>query len=194
MAPTDRAPGPAEPLHFASPDEFRDWLAEHHESRDELWVGFWKKATGRASLTWPQSVDEALCVGWIDGLRRRIDDASYAIRFTPRRPGSTWSLRNLERFEVLEAEGRMRDPGREAFARRVEEKTGTYSFERKTPAELPDGFEERIREDPRVWDAWEAFTPSHRRRVVHWLASAKKEETRWRRLAKLIDDLAAGRG
>ncbi|MBT8403024.1 MAG: YdeI/OmpD-associated family protein [Gemmatimonadetes bacterium] len=177
-------------MYFASPDAFRAWLDAHHADADALWVGFWKKGTGRPSLTWPESVDEALCYGWIDGIRQRIDDEAYAIRFTPRRKGSTWSLRNLERYEALESEGRIRDAGREAYARRIEAKTGTYSFERKTPAQLPEGFEDRLRAVPRVWEAWQAFAPSHRRKVTHWLASAKKEETRVRRLEKLIRDLS----
>ena len=191
MVPPPGSPSPEGVRYFTSPDAFRAWLDDHHADAGALWVGFWKKGTGRPSLTWPESVDEALCYGWIDGIRRRIDDEAYVIRFTPRRKGSTWSLRNLDRYAVLQSEGRIRDAGREAWARRIEAKTGTYSFERKTPARLPEGFENRLRAIPGIWEAWEAFTPSHRRRVAHWLASAKREDTRLRRLEKLIGDLSS---
>jgi uncharacterized protein YdeI (YjbR/CyaY-like superfamily) len=180
-------------LHFERPEAFRDWLREHHESEDSLWVGFWKKGTGRASITWPEAVDEALCVGWIDGIRRRLDDEAYTIRFTPRRPTSVWSLRNVERYEALTAQGRIREAGRVAWERRKEAKTGIYSFERTVPAELPPEAVERIRAEPRAWADWSSRPAGYVRKVSHWIMSAKKEETRERRLQKLIDDLAAGR-
>ena len=188
------APEPDRVVHFDTPEAFRAWLEEHHEVRDELWVGYWKKATGRPSMTWPESVDEALCFGWIDGIRRRIDDDAYTIRFTPRRPGSTWSLRNVERYRAMDEGGRVHPAGRAAFEARREERTGTYAYERAEPAPLPDDFEERLRAVPGAWTAWRAFPSSHRRRVRHWIASAKRADTRERRLEKLIADLEAGRG
>lgn len=112
---------PHDVTHFATPAEFRSWLEAHHDERDELWVGFWRKATGRPSLTWEESVDVALCFGWIDGIRKRLDDEAYTIRFTPRRKGSTWSRRNVERYAVLDADGLIHETGRAAYQRRREE-------------------------------------------------------------------------
>ena len=185
---------PHDVLFFDDPVGFRTWLEEHHDQADHLWVGYWKKATGRLSLTWEESVDEALCFGWIDGIRKRVDDEAYTIRFTPRRTGSTWSLRNMAQYATLEADGRVRPAGVAAYDRRVEEKTGTYSFEQDEPVGLSDDFLERLRADERAWADWEGRPPGYRRRVAHWVMSAKRPETRERRIAKLVDDLSAGRG
>ena len=179
--------------HFESPDAFRDWLRRHHPERDELWVGFWKKATGRASITWPESVDEALCFGWIDGLRKRVDDEAYTIRFTPRRSGSTWSLRNIERYEALDAEGRVEPAGAAAYRKRMEENSGKYSFEQETPATLSDDYVARLQSDEAAWTDWQSRPPGYRKQVTHWIMSAKRESTRERRLTALIEDSAAGR-
>src|SRR5438067_9819383 len=122
---------------FRSPSELQDWFAEHHATSRELWVGFYKKGSGKPSINWPESVDEALCVGWIDGIRKSLDGESYTIRFTPRRPGSIWSAVNIKRATALTAEGRMRPAGRKAFAARKEYKSGIYSYEQR-PAELPE--------------------------------------------------------
>src|SRR3954447_19335409 len=131
----------ADPVFFESPREFYDWLESHHESETELLVGFHKKATGKPSMTWSESVDQALCFGWIDGVRRSLGDESYTIRFTPRKPGSTWSKVNVAKVEELERNGLMRPAGRRAFDARTEHNTGIYSFERDEPAELGrDGF------------------------------------------------------
>ncbi len=184
---------PHDVTHFPSPDAFRAWLEEHHDTRDALWVGYWKKATGRPSLTWEESVDVALCWGWIDGIRKRLDDEAYTIRFTPRREGSTWSLRNLERYAAMEEADLVADAGREAFARRVEEKTGVYSFEQKKTPELSGEYEARLRENAAAWADWEARPPGYRKRASHWVMSAKRESTRERRLAAVIEDCAAGR-
>ncbi len=184
---------PHDITHFDSPDAFRAWLDEHHDTRDVLWVGFWKKATGRPSLTWEESVDVALCYGWIDGLRKRVDDEAYTIRFTPRREGSTWSLRNLERYAAMEAQGLVAEAGRAAFQRRTEDNTGLYSFEQEEPPSLPEEYEARLRADARAWADWEERPPGYRRRVAHWVMSAKRESTRERRLAALVQDSAAGR-
>lgn len=179
--------------HFDGPEAFRDWLKRHHAERGELWVGFWKKSTRRPSITWPESVDEALCFGWIDGLRKRVDDKAYTIRFTPRRSGSTWSLRNIERYEALEAEGRIEPAGVDAYRKRTEENSGTYSFERESPVILSDDYLARLQSDEAAWADWRSRPPGYRKQVTHWIMSAKREATRERRLAALIEDSAAGR-
>lgn len=184
---------PEDVTFFASPNDFRVWLAAHHADRDVLWVGFWKKDTGRPSVTWEESVDEALCFGWIDGLRRRIDDEAYTIRFTPRRPGSRWSRRNLDRYRILSAAGRVEPPGASAYARRVESPEGGYSFERDTPVEFAEEFRVRLEADAAAWADWSARSPGYRKRVTHWVMSAKREETRERRFGALLDDAAQGR-
>jgi uncharacterized protein YdeI (YjbR/CyaY-like superfamily) len=179
------------PVFFASPDDFRDWLEEHHQSETELLVGFYKKGSGKPSMTWSQSVDQALCFGWIDGVRRGLDDESYTIRFTPRKKRSTWSKVNVAKVEALERDGRMRPAGRAAYEARSEDNTGIYSFERARPAELPPEYRERF--TPEASEFFESQPPGYRRTAIHWVMSAKKEETRERRLATLIEDSVAGR-
>ena len=183
---------PYDVTYFTSPADFRAWLESNHEERDELWVGFWKKATGRPTLTWGESVDVALCFGWIDGIRKRVDDEAYTIRFTPRRKGSTWSLRNVERYAVLDAEGLVHDAGRAAYARRREDRTGTYSFERQEPPTFSSEFEARLRADDAARSDWDARPPGYRKKVTHWVMSAKRPETRERRFAQLLQELRAG--
>jgi len=187
------ATSPTDVTHFASAAAFREWLQEHHAGRDELWVGYWKKATGRPSLTWEESVDEALCFGWIDGIRKRVDEHAYTIRFTPRRAGSTWSLRNIDRYAALEAAGRVAPAGAAAYAKRTEENSGTYSFEQDTPPELSEAYVARLRSNPDAWSDWQSRPAGYRKQVTHWIMSAKREATRERRLAALIEDGAAGR-
>lgn len=184
---------PVDVTHFDSASAFRAWLEVHHEAADVLWVGYWKKGTGKAGMTWEQSVDEALCYGWIDGLRKRVDDEAYTIRFTPRRAGSTWSRRNIDRFEELEREGRVAPAGRAAWERRTEDRSSVYSFEQATAPALPEAYFERLRAVPAAWADWEARPPGYRRQVSHWVMSARREETRERRLVALIEDCAAGR-
>lgn len=184
---------PAGITHFHCPEAFRTWLMRHHSERDELWVGFWKKSTGRPSITWPESVDEALCFGWIDGIRKSVDDEAYTIRFTPRRSRSTWSLRNIERYRALEAEGRIEPAGAETYRRWTEENSGAYSFEQETPGTLCDDYLARIRADAAAWADWQSRPPGYRKQVTHWIMSAKRESTRERRLKSLIEDCAAGR-
>ena len=189
-------PGPLTPTdvtHFESSAAFRKWLEQNHDERDELWVGYWKKGTGRAGLTYEESVDEALCFGWIDGIRMRVDDEAYTNRFTPRRAGSTWSHRNMERFDQLTRDGRVAEPGRRAFERRTAEKSGVYSFEHPDPPQLCDVYLTRLRHHPAAWADWQARPDGYRRQVSHWVMSAKREETRERRLRALIEDCAAGR-
>ena len=179
-------------VFFASPDGFRAWPAEHRECAAELWVGFYKTATGRPSITWPQAVDEALCFGWIDGVRKRIDDTAYAIRFTPRKPGSIWSQVNIRRAEELTALGRMRTAGLEAFATRDGEKTRPYSYENERGA-LDPAYEAIFRANAVAWGFFAAQAPSYRKVASFWVMSAQREETQQKRLATLIEDSAAGR-
>jgi uncharacterized protein YdeI (YjbR/CyaY-like superfamily) len=182
-----------EPTFFATPDEFRAWLEEHHATETELPVGFHKKGSGRPSITWPESVDQALCFGWIDGVRRRIDDASYSIRFTPRKPRSTWSAINIKRVAELTELGLMRPAGLAAFGRRSDDRTAIYAHERRKAAKLEPAMEKRFKQDERAWAWFEAQPPSYRRTAAHWVISAKKPETRERRLERLIADSGAGR-
>ena len=180
-------------MFFATPAEFRAWLEAHHADADELLVGFHKKASGRPSITWPESVDEALCFGWIDGVRRGIDADSYSIRFTPRRRRSIWSTVNVARAQELIESGRMTPAGLAAFEARTEERSGVYSFERTEEPRLDAGQEARFRANPRAWEWFEGRPPGYRRAALHWVLSAKREETRERRLSTLIEDSAHGR-
>ena len=182
-----------EPTFFATPADFRRWLEANHADCTELLVGFHKKGSGRPSITWPESVDEALCFGWIDGIRRRIDDDSYSIRFTPRKPRSIWSAVNTRRAGELIEEGLMTPAGHAAFARRDEERSGVYSFERREAAKLDDEQERRFRAAEGAWEWFQTQPPSYRRAALHWVVSAKRAETRERRLATLIEDSANGR-
>ena len=180
------------PRFFETPQDFRSWFEEHHATAPELLVGFHKLGSGVPSITWPESVDQALCFGWIDGVRRRIDDASYTIRFTPRKPSSTWSAKNIARVAELTQMGLMRPAGLAAFARRTEARSGVYSFEQEM-IELGTSYEERLRADRAASAFFERQPPSYRKAAVWWVISAKKEDTRLRRLETLIDDSANGR-
>lgn len=171
---------------FETPADFRRWLEEHHESERELWVGFHKKDSGKPSITWPESVDEALCFGWIDGLRKSVDETSYKIRFTPRRRGSIWSAVNIRRAEELLREGRMRPAGLLAFESRREDRERRYSYEQPGVTKLAGEYEERLKADPKAWEFFQAQTPWYRKTVSWWILSAKKEETRLKRLEQLI--------
>ena len=179
------------PTYFATEADFRRWLQGNHDSADELLVGFWKKASDRASIDWPQSRDQALCFGWIDGLRKSLGEDSYTIRFTPRRRGSVWSRVNVERFHALEAAGQMTPAGRRAFEAGREDRSH-YSYE-SAPRELEAGEVERFRANRAAWADWEKRPPGYRKLVLHWVTSARKPETRARRLATLIEDSEAGR-
>ena len=178
---------------FDSPAAFRAWLDEHHETAKELWVGFYKKSSGRPSITWPESVDEALCFGWIDGIRKSVDDISYTIRFTPRKPRSNWSAVNIARVAELTRLGRMRPAGRNVFEQRLEEKSGFSSHEQQHTAQLDEGLEQQFRASPAAWDFFQAQPAGYRRMAIWWIVSAKKEATRLKRLATLIEDSAQGR-
>jgi uncharacterized protein YdeI (YjbR/CyaY-like superfamily) len=178
-----------DPEFFSSAAQWRSWLEQHHDTADELVVGFWKKGTGKPSMSWSESVDEALCFGWIDAIRRRIDDESYSIRFTRRKPTSTWSAVNVAKMAELEAAGRMADAGRAAFAKRRESRTGTYSYEQQGDVDFDDS---ALRADRAAWDYWTKAAPSYRKVCMHWVTSAKRPETRDKRMTELVADCAAG--
>ena len=180
------------PIFFKTQPDFRRWFEKHHDTSDELLVGFYKKGSGRASITWPQSVDEALCFGWIDGIRRSIDDISYTIRFTPRRPSSVWSAINTRRAQELIDQDLMRPAGLAAFQLRKEYKSGIYSYEQRGE-NLPARYEKEIQRNKTAWAFFQAQSPWYRKTVWWWVVSAKKEETRLKRLAMLIEDSANGR-
>jgi len=180
-----------QPKFFKSPSNFRKWLAAHHANATELLVGFYKKDSGKPSITWPESVDEALCFGWIDGIRRRVDDDSYSIRFTPRKTSSTWSAVNIRRAQELVRKGRMTPAGEKAFAARKEKRSGIYSYEQRT-AELIEPFAGKLRRNKAALKFFASQPPSYRKAANWWVVSAKKEETRLERLEQLIKHSAAG--
>jgi uncharacterized protein YdeI (YjbR/CyaY-like superfamily) len=173
------------PRFFPTPADFRKWLEKNHDTATELWVGFYRKGSGKPSITWPESVDEALCFGWIDGIRKRIDEISYKIRFTPRRRGSIWSAINIKRARELTKEKRMRPAGLTALAARIENKSGIYSYEQRT-AELPEPYVSALKKNKAAWDFFQAQPLSYRKMMSWYIVSAKKEETRSQRLKKLI--------
>lgn len=173
--------------YFDSPAAFRAWLEENHSTERELLVGFHKRDTGRPSMTWPESVAEALCFGWIDGVRRRVDEERYTIRFTPRKPGSIWSAVNIATMERLIAEGRAFDAGIAAFERRSAEKSAVYSYENRHAATFDAGSEREFRRHRQAWKFFEAQPRGYRQTSTWWVMSAKRPETRARRLAKLIE-------
>jgi len=185
--------GEAKPRFFAKAGDFRAWLEKHHASASELVVGFHKKHTGRPSMTWTESVREALCFGWIDGIRRSLGDDGYTIRFTPRKPSSNWSSLNVRHVEELIREGRMAPAGLAAFEARRPERTGIYAFEQRHSARLEPAQEKHFRANRVAWEFFQSQPPSYRQTAVYWVVSAKREETRSRRLAQLIEDSAAGR-
>ncbi len=181
------------PTFFANAQAFRAWLEQHAANATELLVGFHKVGSGKPCMSWPESVDEALCFGWIDGVRRRIDDDSYSIRFTPRKPSSIWSVVNIAKMDALRAAGKMLPAGEAAFALRSEAKSGIYSHERSDLPALSEAERERFRHDPAAWAYFEACPPGYRKTVLHWITNAKKEETRAGRLAQLMQACAAGK-
>lgn len=177
---------------FRTPAEFRKWLQKNHATTDEFWVGYYKKDSGRPSINWPESVDEALCFGWIDGIRKRVDEISYKIRFTPRRRGSIWSAVNIKRAHALKKEKRMQPAGLKAFAARTEDKSGTYSYEQR-PAELPEPYRGILKKNTAAWDFLQAQPPGYRKLMGWYILSAKREMTRTERLKKLIETSARGK-
>jgi uncharacterized protein YdeI (YjbR/CyaY-like superfamily) len=178
------------PTFFPTAADFRRWLASNHETAPELLVGFWKKASGKQSIDWPQARDQALCFGWIDGIRKSLGEDAYTIRFTPRRKGSIWSKVNVERFEALKAAGQM-TPAGERANEEGKEKTGLYSYERPL-AELTADETAQFRKNKAAWADWEKRPPGYRKVVLHWVTSAKRPETHAKRLATLIKCCAKG--
>ncbi len=180
-------------VYFKTPAAFRTWLERHHREHRILHVGFRKRHTGAASITWPEAVDEALCFGWIDGVRHRIDDETYTIRFTPRRPGSIWSAVNLRRMRALIRAQRVSPYGLGVYDVRNRKKTGLYAYEQKREARFTPQYARRFRAQRRAWTWFQAQAPWYRRTATHWVQRAKQEATRLKRLATLIDCSAAGR-
>jgi uncharacterized protein YdeI (YjbR/CyaY-like superfamily) len=180
------------PKFFATPAAWRDWLEKHHAGQKELLVGFYKKDSGKPSITWPESVDGALSFGWIDGVRRRIDDVSYSIRFTPRRPRSIWSAVNIKRVGELTRQGLMRPAGIQAFEARQEARSGIYSFEQQS-VQFESAQERRFRGNAAAWKFFQSQPPSYRQLAIWRVISAKREETKAKRLDQLIEDSEHGR-
>jgi uncharacterized protein YdeI (YjbR/CyaY-like superfamily) len=181
------------PRFFATTEDLRRWFRQHHVSATELEIGFRKKGSSRPSVTYAEAVDEALCYGWIDGVRHGIDAETYSNRFTPRKPTSKWSAKNVKRFGELKRQGRIRAAGQKAFDARTKARTGTYSYEQRHRVKLNPAFEKRFRAKKKAWSWFQAQSPSYRTTTVYWVMSAKKLETRERRLAMLIEDSAKGR-
>lgn len=178
--------------YFRSPTDFRRWLEKNHAIRQELWVGYYKKNSRQPSMTWPESVDEALCFGWIDGIRKSVDDLRYTIRFTPRRRGSIWSAVNIKRARELSDKGLMEPAGMAAFNARKENKSGIYSYEQRS-ANLDVPYEKKLKQNKVAWDFFYAQPPSYRKAVGWWIVSAKQEATRVNRLERLISESARGK-
>jgi uncharacterized protein YdeI (YjbR/CyaY-like superfamily) len=179
------------PKFFETAEDLRAWFEEHHETAAELWVGLYKKSSGRPSIAWPEVVDEALCFGWIDGIRKSIDSERYMNRLTPRKPKSHWSAVNVRRFGQLKRQGRVRPAGQRAFDLRRKDETGV-SYEQRHQITLDPAFERRFRAKKRAWSWFQAQAPSYRTMAVYWVMSAKREEARVRRLERLIEDSAKG--
>jgi len=177
------------PHFFKTPAAFRKWLAANHNKSKELWVGYYKKVTGKPSITWPESVDEALCFGWIDGIRKKFDDESYVIRFTPRKKESIWSAVNIRNVERLIKEKRMAEAGLKAYALRKEFRSGIYSYEQR-PVELVEPYASQLKKNKAAWKFFQAQPPGYRKMMTWFIVSAKTEETRQKRLARLIEGSA----
>lgn len=179
------------PTFFKTPSHFRKWFEKNHQSKDELWVGFYKTGSGKQSITWPQSVDQALCFGWIDGIRKSIDEESYMIRFTPRRKTSIWSAVNLKKFAELKEAGLMTPAGQSAFDAKRDTHTNKYSFEQDTIALLPE-YEKKLRANKKAWTYFQSLPPSTKKPTIWWVMSAKQKETQLRRLQILISNSEKG--
>ena len=183
----------SEPIYFDGPEAFRAWLEEHHATATEIWVGMYKKHSPKHCMTWSQAVDEALCFGWIDGVMHRVDDERHAQRFTPRKPASNWSAVNIAKVAALRTEGRMRPAGEAAFTRRREDRSAIYSYEQRGEAAFSGEQRAALDADAAAAAFFDAQSPGYRQLATYWVVSAKKPETRERRLAQLIADSAAGR-
>jgi len=182
-----------DPHFFADAAALRAWFEENHETEPEIFIGYWKKGSGETGVTHPQAIEQALCFGWIDSVGRRIDERSYQVRFTPRRKGSVWSEANITKMAELEERGLLHPAGRRAFEARRADRVGVYSYEQAAPSEFDAGQTARMQAEPAAWEWFQAQSPSYRRAATHWVLSAKRADTRERRLAQLIADSAAGR-
>ncbi|MFY9307723.1 MAG: YdeI/OmpD-associated family protein [Bacteroidia bacterium] len=180
------------PVFFKTPADFRKWLQKNHQKAKELIVGFYKTNSGKPSITWPESVDQALCFGWIDGIRRSIDDESYCIRFTPRKTHSTWSAINIKKVEELTAKGLMLPEGIAAFEKRKEQKSKIYAYEQKGVTDLSPDFEKKFKANKKAWTFFNTLAPSYRKTAIHLVMTAKQEKTQLSRLNELIEASAAG--
>jgi uncharacterized protein YdeI (YjbR/CyaY-like superfamily) len=180
------------PHYFTSPIKFHQWLEKHHATSSELLVGFYKVGSGKPSIAYQEALDEALCFGWIDGIRKSVDEERYTIRFTPRKPTSNWSNVNIKRMQELIAAGRVQPAGLAAFEARTAAKSGVYTYENR-PRQLPPEYEKIFRKNKPAWAFFQSQAPYYQRTACGWVMSAKKEETRLRRLATLIEDSAQGR-
>lgn len=181
-----------EQIFFDSPADFRKWLEANHNKKTELFVGFYKKGTGKQRMTWSESVDQALCFGWIDGVMKPIDEEKYALRFTPRRKGSIWSDVNIKKIEKLSAQGLLHAAGKAKYDERTEGKSGVYSHENKK-TEFSEAFKTEFMSNTKAWDFFTAQAPWYQRTMTHLVMSAKQEQTRVRRLQKLISDSESGK-
>lgn len=180
------------PTFFPTQADFRKWLKNNHSKATELFVGFYKVGSGKPSITWSQSVDEALCFGWIDGVRKSIDKESYLIRFTPRKPTSIWSAVNIKKVEVLTKQGLMQPAGLASFKLRKEHKSKIYTYEREA-VELSASFEQKFKANKKAWDFFQTLSPSYCKHAIDWVMTAKQEATTLKRLDELISDSEAGR-
>ena len=181
------------PTFFADAQAFRAWLEQHAAKATELLVGFHKVGSGKPCMSWSESVDEALCFGWIDGVRRRIDDDTYSIRFTPRKASSIWSVVNIAKMDTLRADGKMLPAGEAAFALRSEAKSGIYAHERSDAPDLSKAELARFRHETAAWDYFETCPPGYRKTILHWITKARKDETRAGRLDQLMQACALGK-
>jgi uncharacterized protein YdeI (YjbR/CyaY-like superfamily) len=180
------------PTFFTTQEDFRKWLLKNHETATELIVGFYKVDSGKPSMSWSQSVDQAICFGWIDGVRKTIDKESYLIRFTPRKPTSIWSAVNIKKVEELTKQGLMQPNGILAFEKRKEHKSKIYTYE-KEAVKLSTGFEKKFKANKKAWAFFQSLPPSYHRSAIDWVMSAKQEATSIKRLNELINDSEAGR-
>ena len=181
------------PIFFRGSGDFRRWLERYHQTKPEQWVGFYRKTTGRSSITWPEAVDEALCFGWIDGLRKTIDTDSYKIRFTPRRPGSNWSAINIARMKELTRDSRVRPAGITAFQKRTPAKSRVYSYENRKAARLSSAATTLFSAGSAAWKFFQQQPKSYRQTAIWWIRSAKRAPTQDNRLQRLIASSKAGR-
>jgi uncharacterized protein YdeI (YjbR/CyaY-like superfamily) len=181
-----------QPTFFATAADFRHWLAQNHQNALELLVGFYKVNSGKQSMTWSESVDQAICFGWIDGVRKSMDEKRYTIRFTPRKPNSIWSAVNIKKVEMLIQQGLMQPAGLARFEAKQESKSKIYAYEMEEMTFSPE-MEQLFKENPLAWDFFQRLAPSYRKTAIHWVMTAKQEITKRKRLNELIADSAAGR-